>query len=189
MRALFAAAAIVGVTVFPVAAATLQEKLAPCLACHGEKGQSANPDVPSLGAQPKDYLLTEIYLFREKMRKVELMNEMTKGLTDDDLRAMSEAIAKLPAPVPVADAADAARIERAKALVAANRCNFCHTSTFAGQDQVPRLAAQREEYLLRALREYKSGARPGYEPTMASVVQPMKDADFVDLAYYLVRQK
>lgn len=187
MRAVLAAAAIFGLTVLPVAA-TSQEKLAPCVACHGENGQSANREVPSLGAQPKDYLLTQMYLFREKMRKVELMNEMTKGLTDDDLRAMSEAIAKLPAPTPVSGATDAARIEHAKALVALHKCNFCHARTFAGQDQVPRLAAQREDYLLKTLREYKSGARPGYEPAMAAVLEPLHDQDFIDLAYYLARQ-
>jgi len=186
MRALFAAVACLAA--LPVAAATPEEKLAPCLACHGEKGQSANPDVPSLGAQPKDYLLVQIYVFREKMRKVELMNEVTKGLTDDDLRAMSEALAKLPAPMPSTEGADPARMEHAKALVTQHHCNFCHAN-LAGQDQIPRLAAQREDYLLKALREYKSGARPGYEPAMANVVQPMKDEDFVELAYYLARVK
>lgn len=186
MRAVFAAAAVCLMGL--AGAATAQEKLAPCLACHGEDGRSGTPEVPSLGAQPKDYLLTQIYLFREKMRKVEVMNEMTKGLTDDDLRAMSEALAKLPAPAPVSDAGDAGRIERAKALVAAHRCNFCHARTFAGQDQVPRLAAQREDYLLKSLRAYKSDERPGYDPAMASVVEPLKDQDFADLAYYLARQ-
>jgi cytochrome c553 len=185
MRAVFAAAAVCLVALPMTAKA--QEKLAPCLACHGENGQSAAPEVPSLGAQPKDYLLTQIYLFREKMRKIEVMNEMTKGLTDDDLRALSEGLAKLPAPAPVSDAGDAARIERAKALVAAHRCNFCHAPTFAGQDQVPRLAAQREDYLLKSLRAYKSAERPGYDPAMASVVEPLRDQDFADLAYYLAR--
>jgi len=37
------------------------------------------------------------------------------------------------------------------------------------------------------LRDYKSGARPGYEPTNGNVVQPMKDEDFVELAYYLAK--
>ena len=187
MRAFFAAIACLAA--FPVAAATLEEKLAPCLACHGENGQSANAEVPSLGAQPKDFVLVQLYMFREKMRKVELMNETTKGLTDDELRAMSETIAKLPAPPPAPDAVDPARMERAKMLVNQHRCNFCHAATLAGQDQVPRLAGQREDYLLKALREYKSGARPGYEPTMASVVYPMTDEDFVELAYYLARVK
>jgi cytochrome c553 len=128
-------------------------------------------------------------MFREKLRKVELMNEMVKGLTDADLQAFSEFIAKLPAPVPPADAGDAARIERAKDIVAKNRCNFCHTSTFAGQDQIPRIAGQREDYLVKTLREYKSGERRSYDPAMASVVEPLKDEEFVDLAYYLARAR
>jgi cytochrome c553 len=189
MRSFLAAVAALGLATLSAASATLDEKLAPCLACHGEKGQSENLQVPSLGGQPKDYLLVQLYIFRENMRKVELMNEMAKGLTDDELRGMSEALAKLPAPMPMPEAMDPARMERAKTLVTQNHCNFCHAPTFAGQDQIPRLAGQREDYLLKSLREYKSGARPGYEPAMASVVQPMKDEDFVELAYYLARVK
>ena len=30
-------------------AGSIDERIAPCLACHGEKGQSTNPEVPSLG--------------------------------------------------------------------------------------------------------------------------------------------
>jgi cytochrome c553 len=185
MRVILAAIAIVAA--LPAAAATLEERLAPCLSCHGEKGQSANQDVPSLGAQPKDYVLVQLYMFREKLRKVELMNEMAKGLTDDDLRAFSEFISKLPAPVPPPDAGDAARIERAKEIVAKNRCNFCHTSTFAGQDQIPRIAGQREDYLAKTMREYKDNSRHGYDGTMAEVLQPVTPEQIADLAYYLAR--
>ncbi len=185
MRAVLAAAVIA--TAAPAAAQSVQERLPVCLSCHGEKGQSGNPEVPSLGAQQKDYVLVQLYMFREKMRKVEVMNEMAKGLSDDDLRTMSELVAKLPPPGPPSDAPDEARVARAKVLVAKNRCNFCHAANFAGQDQVPRIADQREDYLLKTLREYKSGARPGYEPTMASVLEPLHDPDFVDLAYYLAR--
>jgi cytochrome c553 len=177
------------VVALPAAADTLQDRLPTCLSCHGEKGQSANQEVPSLGAQQKDYVLVQLYMFRENMRKVELMNEMAKGLTDADLQAFAESISKLPAPMPAADAGDAARIERAKDIVAKNRCNFCHTATFVGQDQVPRIAGQREDYLVKTLREYKSNERRGYDPAMASVVQPMKDEELADVAYYLARAK
>jgi cytochrome c553 len=185
MRLILAAAILA--SALPAAAQTVQERLPACLSCHGEKGQSANPDVPSLGAQQKDYVLVQLYMFREKMRKAEVMNEMAKGLSDDDLRTLSELVAKLPPPAPPSDAPDAARVARAKDLVAKNRCNSCHAPNFAGQDQVPRIADQREDYLLKTLREYKSNARHGYEPAMASVVEPLGDSDFVDLAYYLAR--
>src|SRR5262249_13212501 len=146
----------------PALAGAVEDRLPACLACHGDKGQSAMPQTPSLGGQQKDYVLVQLYMFREKLRKVELMNQMAQGLSDDALRASSEQLAKLPPPAPVTDAADAARIARAQALVAQHRCNFCHTPTFAGQAQVPRIADQREDYLLRTLREYKSNTRYGY---------------------------
>jgi len=87
----------------PVQAETLAERAAPCLACHGETGQSQTPEVPSLGGQPAPYLLIQLYLFREKQRTVEIMNEMTKSFTDDDLRAFSDFVAKLAPPKPPAD--------------------------------------------------------------------------------------
>ena len=187
MRAVLVAAIILAAG--PASAQTVAERLPICLSCHGEQGQSATPDVPSLGAQQKDYVLVQLYMFREGLRKVELMNQMAKGLSDDDLRALSETIAKLPAPAPAADAGDAARIARANDLVDKNRCNFCHTATFVGQDQIPRIAGQREDYLVRTLREYKSNERHGYDPAMASVVEPLSDADLADLAYYMARVK
>jgi cytochrome c553 len=52
---------------------------------------------------------------------------------------------------------------------------------------VPRIADQREDYLLKTLREYKSGARRGYDATMAEVLQPVDDRQMVELAYYLAR--
>ena len=189
MRAFCAAAAVACLAALPVAAATLDEKLAPCLSCHGEKGQSANPQVPSLGAQPKDYVLVQLYIFREKMWKVELMNEMTKGLSDDDLRAVSDMIAKLPPPEPISGIPDPARMDRGRVLAQQNRCNFCHQSNFQGLDNVPRLAGQREDYLLKSLRTYKDNSRRGYDAQMSEVVYAMKDEDFVDLAYYLARVK
>src|SRR3979490_1110856 len=80
------------------AAEPFAERVAPCLACHGEKGQSETPEVPSLGGQPAPYLLIQLYLFREKQRTQEIMNDQTKGFPDDDLRNFSDFVAKLPPP-------------------------------------------------------------------------------------------
>jgi cytochrome c553 len=145
-------ALLVVLTALLVAAAALEERLAPCLACHGEHGQSEQPEVPSLGAQPAFYVMVQLYMFREKLRTVEVMNAVTQGLSDDDIRRLAEAIAKLPPPRPVEEAADPARLERARALIQQHRCNFCHTSNFAGVENVPRLAGQREDYLVKTLR-------------------------------------
>ena len=149
--ALLRAVLVVMITVLPVAAA-LEERLAPCLACHGEKGQSQQPEVPSLGAQPAFYIMIQLFMFRERLRIVEVMNTMTKGLTDDELRAMADVIAQLPPPPPVEDSGDPVRLERASALIEQHRCKFCHNPDFSGAQQVPRLAGQREDYLVKAPR-------------------------------------
>src|ERR1700754_5335054 len=83
-----------------------EERVEPCLACHGEKGQSENENTPSLGAQQAPYVLIQLYMFREKLRTNEIMNDMAKPLSDDDLRTFSDYIAKLPKPTPPTEAAD-----------------------------------------------------------------------------------
>lgn len=173
----------------PGRAETLEEKVAPCLACHGETGSSEIDNTPSLGGQTAPYALIQIFMFRDRLRLFDVMNEMTKGFTDDDLRAVSDFIATLPAPKPVADAADAARLERGRALIKQNRCDFCHRPDLAGADNVPHIAAQREDYLLKTLREYKSNTRHGYDGTMAEVLDRVPDPDIVDLAYTIARWK
>ena len=172
-----------------VGAQSIDERWPACLACHGENGQSQVPEVPSLGGQLAPYALIQLVMFRDKLRLTEPMNEMTKGLSDDDLRKAADLIAKLPPPAPAADAPDAARMEKARALAAQSRCNFCHQANFEGAQNVPRLAGQREDYLLKALRGYKDNSRRGYDAAMAEVVYPLNDADLVELAYFLSRQK
>src|SRR3954468_6413950 len=81
-------------------AETFEERVAPCLACHGDKGQSETPNTPSLGAQQAPYALIQLLFFRDKLRVPEPMNEMAKGLTDEDLRTFSDFLATLPKPAP-----------------------------------------------------------------------------------------
>jgi cytochrome c553 len=178
-------AVFVVLAALPVAAATLEERLAPCLACHGETGQSTSSRVPSLGAQPVFYITIQLFMFRERMRMVEPMHEMLQGLNDAALRRMAEKIAQLPPPPPAATPPDPARLERAGALIQQHRCNFCHNQDFSGAQHVPRLAGQREDYLVQALHAYKSNARRGYDPAMADVMYTVTDADILDLAHFL----
>src|SRR5690349_5590036 len=128
-------------------AETIQERAAPCFACHGEQGTSATENTPSLGGQQAPYALIQLFMFREKLRVFDPMNEMTKSFTDDDLRAFSDFIATLPKPQPPADAPDAARMQKALAIITQNHCNSCHQANFAGADNVPRIANQREDDL------------------------------------------
>jgi cytochrome c553 len=176
-------------TITAIYAQPLDARLPACLACHGESGQSQLPEVPSLGAQPALYSLIQLVMFRDKLRLTEPMNTMTQGLSDEDLRKAADAIFKLPAPQPPAGSPDNSRMEKGRILVGQHRCNFCHQTNFQGGDNVPRLAGQREDYLLKALRGYKDNSRRGYDAAMSDVVYPIKDEDLAELAYFLARVK
>ena len=187
MRGLLGAVLVCTMAALQVTAAALEERLVPCLACHGEKGQSEQPEVPSLGAQPAFYVMVQLYMFRERLRTVEIMHTTTQGLTDNDLRSMADSIAQLPPPRPVEEAGDPVRLDRARALIQQHRCNFCHNPDFSGAQQVPRLAGQREDYLVKALREYKNNTRRSYDPAMGDVLYAISDEQLLDLAYFLAR--
>lgn len=190
MRSFAAAFLALGcLAALPVAAQTVKERLPTCLACHGENGQSQIEGVPSLGAQQAFYVTVQLLMFRERMRVADPMNDMTKGLSDDDLQNFAGIISNLPPPQPASDPVDQARAQRAQVLVEQNRCNFCHLPNFAGQQNVPRIAAQREDYLVKALRGYKDNSRHGYDASMADVVAPITDPQILDLAYYIARVK
>ncbi|MGK9230072.1 c-type cytochrome [Inquilinus limosus] len=168
------------------AAQSLEERLPACAACHGEAGVSPMEATPSLAAQPSAYSVVQLYMFREGLRPGTPMTDVAKDLTDEDLQAFADHFAALAPPVPATDG-DSGRIERGRALAQTHRCGVCHRPDFSGQGQVPRLAGQREDYLAKALREYKSGARPGYDPAMAEVMAPIGEPEIDDLAYFLAR--
>ena len=168
-------------------AATIDERAAACFACHGAGGLSETENTPSLGGQQAPYVLIQLFMFREKLRVFEPMNEMAKALTDDDLRAFSDFIAAMPKPVPPTDAGEPARMQRGQALAQQYLCNNCHNRDFSGKENVPRIANQREDYLAKTLAEYKDNSRHGYDGTMADVMGSVTKEQIADLAYYLAR--
>lgn len=160
-----------------------------CAACHGANGRSDMPGTPVLAGQPSFYSITQLFLFREGRRSNEAMTAVAKPMTDADLRGFSEFIGTLPAvPAPApAQAPDAARMTRAQNLAQQHKCVFCHGSDFAGGQQVPRIAGQREDYLLMTLKGFKNGTRPGYTSAMSEALSQVPAEDLDTLAYYLAR--
>ena len=158
-----------------------------CFACHGAGGVSQTPLTPSLGGQPNFYVVAQLFLFRAGRRENEaVMTAMAKDLTDDDLRALADRIEKLPPPKPPAAKPDAARMKRGMEVMRGRNCNNCHGKEFEGNNNVPRVANQREDYLLKALKDYRDGKRVGYgNAQMPETVHGLSDAQLADLAHAL----
>jgi cytochrome c553 len=65
------------------------EKLQLCGTCHGEKGNSTMEKTPSLAGQPELFLTNQLILFRERLRKSEVMEPFVKGMPDSEIIALA----------------------------------------------------------------------------------------------------
>ena len=147
------------------------------------------PLVPSIAGQPSFYLVAQLFLFREERRDNPLMTAAAKGLKDEDLQALADYFSKLPPPR-AAGKGDSEKLKRGRAVLEKERCTSCHGAKLEGDNNVPRLANQREDYLLKALRDYKSGRRVGYgNAVMPETVSNLSDAELADLAHFLAYQQ
>jgi len=161
----------------------LAERTAQCGGCHGEDGNSRLEKVPSLAGQPAFFVMNQLFLMRENVRRVEAMMPFVKDLKDDELTALAQHYASLEAK-PSDEAIDRSVIERGAELARSLRCGSCHLPTFAGQEQMPRVAKQRVDYLIEALKSYRDNTRSGAETLMSATVAGLPDADLVALAHY-----
>jgi cytochrome c553 len=167
----------------------LAEKIKTCAACHGEAGISQIENTPSLAGQPDQFTQWQLVYFRARTRKHEEMIKIAGELSDAEIRALGPYFAAL-APPRAADTADTdpALTERGARIAKRRNCASCHRDDYAGKDAIARVAGQREDYLLKSLRDYKSGARTGGGvAAMPSAVYGLSDDDLEALAHYLAR--
>jgi cytochrome c553 len=171
------------------AATTLPERIALCGTCHGAAGQSQILEIPHIGGQPKLFVMYQLFFYREGRRKSPEMNMIAGDMSDGDLTAIAEYVAGLPPPQPLGGALDEDRYRRGVELAQQRICGTCHNPDYSGREQMPRLAGQRETYLMKSFRDYQAGTRVGTQAAMAEAVRGLDDTALRDLAYYLARYR
>jgi cytochrome c553 len=159
------------------------DKLALCSACHGEDGNSKMEKIPSLAGQPAFFVLNQLFLMREGVRKVEVMAPIVKDLKDDDLDALSKHFAGLPAKRS-GEAIDSELAKKGAEIAQHRRCDSCHQPGLVGKEQMPRLAKQRIDYLGQSLKEFRDATRAGGDTAMSANLAGASDADLAALAHY-----
>ena len=63
----------------------LEKKAALCNACHGAQGISSNPVFPTLAGQPKQFVTTQLVMFREGNRRNPLMSPIAADMTNAEI--------------------------------------------------------------------------------------------------------
>jgi cytochrome c553 len=179
----FAAALVLLPLSLLAADAAIAERVKQCAACHGADGNSTTPNIPSLAGQPEFFLLNQLILMREGVRQVEVMAPFIMGLTDAEAEAIAKHFAALEAKAS-GEIIDPALAERGAGLAANLRCASCHLPSFAGQNQMPRLAKQRADYMIEAMKALRDDKRSGADTQMTAVIIGVSDADLAALAHY-----
>lgn len=162
-----------------------KKKFYTCEGCHGVVGYTnAYPtyNVPRLGGQHADYIIAALKSYQEGQRKHPSMQGNSVPLSDQDMQDIAAYVAKFRSVngnLPVTGNISAGK-EKAMA------CGGCHGEDGNSESGFPRLAGQYESYIVKALMEYKSGARNN--PMMSGFAATLSDEDMKDIAAYYAKQ-
>jgi cytochrome c553 len=183
---ILAAAVVLGSPARAADTAAIQEKAGMCAGCHGENGISQTENIPSLAGQQDQFIQWQLVFFRSGARKNEQMQPIVEQITNEDIRSLGAYFASLAPPKTPATDDNPDLSKKGAQAAAGRRCASCHTDTYAGTKAVARLADQREEYLVKALHDYKSGVRSGGAgAAMSDVAYPLSDEEIEALSHYL----
>jgi cytochrome c553 len=190
LPAVLLAACVLGMTSAAGAAdiAAGKEKAQLCAGCHGETGVSQTENIPSLAGQPDLFLQWQLIYFRSGTRKSEQMQAVIEQLSNTDIQNLGAYFSSLPPFQPVKPDADPELSKKGAQAAQGRRCASCHTDSYAGVKATARLAGQREEYLVKALNDFKSATRTGGGvAAMADIAYSLSEEEIAALAHYLAQ--
>jgi cytochrome c553 len=159
-------------------------KAALCVACHGPNGNSTQSTFPILAGQTSRYLYLQLRDFQEGRRKDPQMDPIVKDLTRDELRELADWFSKQkPANTGFRPDPEKARLGRLKAEE--TLCTMCHLGGFAGQNEIPRVAGQHYDYIVKQLADFKARRRTNDAGNMTSVSNTLNERDIENLGHFL----
>jgi cytochrome c553 len=159
-----------------------------CAACHGADGISQMELTPSLAGQPDEFVQWQLVYFRSGVRKSDVMSPIAEALSNQDIRNLGDYYASLPPPQPTM--APDALAQKGEQIALQHRCRSCHSDDYNGFRAAARLSGQREDVMVKALHDFKSGKRVGSGvASMADVTYELSDADMEALSRYMATRR
>jgi cytochrome c553 len=154
-----------------------------CLGCHGVPNyENTYPmyRVPKLHGQHPEYIVSALKAYRSGERSHATMHAQASSMSDEDMQDvaayLSGTVVKS-AGKPVGTAPAATQL-----------CVACHGTDGVGiTGAYPTLAGQYEDYLARALTEYRKGDRKN--PIMSTFAGQIKEEDIAAIAAFFAQQQ
>lgn len=173
-------------------AAKGHEKAAMCIGCHGIAGYRATfPEiyrVPMISGQGAKYISAALEAYRKGDRKHPTMRGIAASLTDEDIADLSAYYASHQAATPAP--AGPEPVGAAAELLKKGNCASCHGEGLNKpiDPSYPKLAGQNADYLLAALKAYKTEHNPYIgrnNAIMGGMAKPFSNAEMKTLANYI----
>jgi len=185
MRSLSFVAGCLAVLIAGAASAqSIEEKAQVCTACHGENGKPISPEIPNIWGQKEGYIYIELRDFKIAQRKNELMSPIAAGLEKPDMQALAKYFSDKAWTNFEQKSADSASQKQAEIVAASAQCEGCHLRGYLGDGVVPRVAGQQEAYLLKTMKDFRSGERNNNN-WMVSLLKTYTDGDILALSKFL----
>jgi len=182
---------------WPAAADDLHAKLEYCTTCHGTAGQGyrAFYTMPRLAGQQPKYIENQLQAFIEKRRSNPIMQNVAHALSPGMISALAEHFHTLnPPPLGGAPHGHVAlgRQIYDEGLPESNvpACSACHGAEAHGQDEIPRLAGQLNDYLASKLTNWtrergQVRGRPDISAIMVPTTHNLTQAQIAAVAAYV----
>ncbi|MFC3153124.1 c-type cytochrome [Litoribrevibacter euphylliae] len=165
-----------------------EEKASLCGFCHGVDGNTKRDFIPNLAGQNAKYLINQFEQFASGKRKNYVMSQLADKLSLEERVNLaihfSQQEAKPFVPKkPNKKLADASSQNGQTEFQA--KCQMCHGVKAEGWDQLPRLASQPAEYLMKTLNKFKTDHRDRNQSPMTSIAKQLTDQEIRDIAVFL----
>jgi cytochrome c553 len=155
-----------------------------CAACHGANGNSASGQFPNLAGQSWRYIYVELKDYKEGRRVDPIMTGMAASLSKQDMIDLGNFYAAQPV-VPSTFKADPEKVKLGIAKANETLCSMCHLGGFSGQNEIPRVAGQQYDYIVKQMLAFKARTRTNDAGNMTSVAQTLSETDIENLAHYI----
>ena len=159
------------------AKAILGAKLLVCNTCHGANGEPRSVATPIIWGLQESYLAKQLHDFQSGNRENDVMTWMATALSPAELAPVAAYFSKKDWP---ARSAGAGASPPAALVV----CQACHQQNLAGGLPAPRLAGQKYEYLVAAMRRYADGERTN-NAEMMNIMKALSPAEREEIARYI----
>jgi cytochrome c553 len=155
-----------------------------CAACHGADGNSPAGQFPNLAGQTWRYIYVQLKDYKEGRRSDPVMTAMAAPLSRQEMIDIANYYAAQPAK-PSTFKSDEAKMKLGKAKADETLCSMCHLGGFAGQNEIPKVAGQQYDYIVKQMRDFKARTRTNDAGNMTSVSQTLSETDIENLAHYI----